>query len=128
MMVRTKLGYFLICACGRVALVVVVVPSHPNAQNFCEENLQFHVVLPTMRCVMLTFCFSAGGKSLLKWKGVMLSPDKSSGDKTPSVESCCDVTVISNPNTMTNSNCSLNFNQFTTDGEGNQVNEFGSDL
>lgn len=75
-----------------------------------------------VRIFVSSLSVPAGGKSLLKWKGVMLSPDKSSGDKTPSVESCCDVTVISNPNdTMTNSNCSLNLNQFTTDGEGNQV-------
>lgn len=67
-------------------------------------------------CINLNFSSSVGSKSLLKWKGIMLSPERSVDDKTPSAESCNDITVISN--TMTNSNSSL---AFTTDSEGNQV-------
>lgn len=78
---------------------------------------------------------SNGTNSLLKWKGVMLdnknetttassSLDESSETvKTPSGESCCDITVISNSNQHLSRSSSID-NQSCLDGEGNQVSFF----
>lgn len=66
-----------------------------------------------------------GTNGLLKWKGVMLADNDNNDDNsetviTPSGESCCDVTVISNSNQHLSRSSSIE-NQFSCDSEGNQV-------
>lgn len=73
-----------------------------------------------------------GTNGLLKWKGVMLSSenkndttssslDESSETiRTPSGESCCDITVISNSNQHLSQSSSIDI-QSSFDSEGNQV-------